>query len=87
MKNAFRYIPFSMHLMYAFTFCMGELYALVWLPKGRLAQGFQKNVLEKAIKDQLEGRQDLVEKLTPKYEAGCKRMLICSDFLPMFVKV
>jgi hypothetical protein len=28
-----------------------------------------------------------VAKLTPKYEVGCKRLLICSDFLPMFTKV
>jgi hypothetical protein len=29
----------------------------------------------------------LLEKLTPKYTAGCKRINISSDFLPMFVKV
>ena len=73
--------------MYLMTYLMAELYALIWMNKGWLARGFQKNVLEKAIKDQLEDNPDLVAKLTPNYEVGCKRLLICSDFLPMFVKV
>ena len=82
-----RYIPFASKILYIFTYCMAELYAVIWLKKGWLARGFQKNVLEKAIRDQLEGHPDLVDKMMPKYEVGCNRILISNDFLPMFVKV
>lgn len=34
---------------------------------------------------QLNGDQVLADKLTPKYEVGCKRILLINDFLPMFV--
>ena len=33
----------------------------------------------------MNGDVSLAEKLTPKYEIGCKRVLLINDFLPMFV--
>jgi hypothetical protein len=76
-----------MKLLHVLTFCMGELYAKIWLPKGWLSRGFQKNVLEKVIREQVGERPDLIQKLTPQYEVGCKRIMLSSDFLPMFVQV
>ena len=34
---------------------------------------------------QVNGNEELAEKLTPDYEIGCKRILMINDFLPMFV--
>ncbi len=87
LKTIFRHVPYSMKLLYAVTFCMGELYAKIWLPKGWLSRGFQKNVLEKVIREQVGERPDLIQKLTPTYEVGCKRIMLSSDFLPMFIEV
>ena len=33
----------------------------------------------------MNGDVSLAEKLTPKYEIGCKRVLLLNDYLPMFV--
>ncbi len=87
LKTIFRNVPYSMKLLYAVTFCMSELYAKIWLPRGWLSRGFQKNVLEKVIRDQVGERSDLIQKLTPNYEVGCKRIMLSSDFLPMFIEV
>ena len=87
LKAIFRHVPYSMKMLHTATFCMGELYAKIWLPKGWLSRGFQKNVLEKVIREQVGERPDLISKLTPKYEVGCKRIMLSSNFLPMFVQV
>ena len=41
-------------------------------------------LLKKSIIQQLNGDLSLAEKLTPKYEVGCKRILLINDYLPMF---
>jgi cation diffusion facilitator CzcD-associated flavoprotein CzcO len=41
--------------------------------------------LAKSILTQVSGDKELAEKLTPKYEIGCKRILLMNDFIPMFV--
>ena len=34
---------------------------------------------------QLKGNKELIEKMTPNFELGCKRVLLTNDYLPMFV--
>lgn len=38
------------------------------------------------MKKQLNGDKDLVEKLIPKYEFGCKRVLISNKYLDTFLR-
>ena len=42
-------------------------------------------LLKKSILSQVNGDKSLAEKLTPKYEIGCKRILLINDYLPIFV--
>ena len=42
-------------------------------------------LLKKSILSQVNGDKNLAEKLTPKYEIGCKRILLINDYLPIFV--
>jgi cation diffusion facilitator CzcD-associated flavoprotein CzcO len=41
---------------------------------------------EELMKRQIPNRPDLWEKLTPKYDLGCKRILISDDFFPVFTR-
>ena len=44
-----------------------------------------RSLFKKSILKQVNGDVKLAEKLTPKYEIGCKRLLGMNDFVPMFV--
>ena len=43
-----------------------------------------RSLFKKSILKQVNGDVKLAEKLTPKYEIGCKRLLGMNDFVPMF---
>ena len=44
-----------------------------------------RSLFKMSILKQVNGDVKLAEKLTPKYEIGCKRLLGMNDFVPMFV--
>jgi cation diffusion facilitator CzcD-associated flavoprotein CzcO len=49
-------------------------------PMARVVEGMSKDLMH----SQLKGREDLWEKLQPKYKVGCKRVIISDDYFPVF---
>ena len=48
----------------------------------QFVEGMSKNMMNA----QLPGREDLKEKLQPKYKVGCKRIIISDDYFPVFLR-
>ena len=84
-KHLFRRIPILMTIQRVTLFLMVEGWAWVWLTKGRLSQWFQI-LIEGNMRAQLDNQSSLTSKLIPKYNLGCKRVLLSDDFLPVFKK-
>jgi len=82
-KTLLRKIPFLMTINYWLIFTIFETLALIWLRKGR-GERLMRSLFKKSILKQVNGDVKLAEKLTPKYEIGCKRLLGMNDFVPMF---
>ena len=82
-KNLFRRIPALMTLQRVTLFLLVEIWAAVWLTKGRLSQWVQM-VIEGNMRTQLDDKQSLTKQLIPKYNLGCKRVLLSDEFLPVF---
>ena len=63
-------------------FVLVEVWSFVWLHKSVLSDMFQK-VIESGMRKQA-GDVNLAEKMIPKYKLGCKRILLTSEFVPLF---
>ena len=46
---------------------------------------FQK-VIESGMRQQAGGDEALAARVTPSYKLGCKRILLTSDFVPLFTR-
>ena len=53
--------------------------------QGWLSDMFQK-VIESGMRQQAGGDEALAAKVTPSYKLGCKRILLTSDFVPLFTR-
>ena len=82
-KHLFRRIPILMTIQRVILFLLVEVWAAIWLTKGRLSQWFQL-FIEGNMRAQLEDKSFLTSQLIPKYNLGCKRVLLSDDFLPVF---
>ncbi|KAL9538471.1 hypothetical protein MBANPS3_010905 [Mucor bainieri] len=82
MKWIFRNIPFAMLLHRWFFFMVNELlYPAFGYPNSFIAKGVTKLVESANAKELTQlGRPDLVEKLRPNYQMGCKRLVFSSEF-------
>jgi len=83
-KKVFRTVPFTMTLMRWAFFLLVEGWSMVWLHKSFVSDLFQK-VIEAGMRKQA-GNEALAQKLIPKYKLGCKRILLTSEFVPLFNK-
>jgi len=85
LKKIFKIFPFLMTIQRLFFFFLVEGWSLVWLRKGRLSEWFQI-IIESGMRKQAGGNQSLMKKIIPDYKLGCKRILLTSEFIPMFNK-
>ncbi|CAO0795316.1 unnamed protein product [Mucor circinelloides] len=82
MKWMFRNIPLVMLLHRWFLFMVNELlYPAFGYPNSFMAKGLGKFVENANAKELAQlGRPDLIEKLKPNYQMGCKRIVFSSEF-------
>ena len=81
-KTAFRQFPILLTLQRLFFFILVEAWSLVWLHKSFVSDIFQ-SVIESGMKKQA-GNAALAKKMIPDYKLGCKRILLTSEFVPLF---
>ena len=82
-KFIFSKVPALASMVRLFLFTMFELIGVVILSKGFISNLY-KNALMKHYKNDVNGNKDLIEKLTPDFGVGCKRILLSNNFIPMF---
>ena len=86
-KWVFANVPGAMRLhYYSIFYGLDAAYATSFLRPGSTAQSIGQQVMTASMTRRLRGRQDLVEKLVPKYEIGCKRPVLSDTFLQTFLK-
>ena len=84
LKSIFAQFPFLMTIQRIFFFVLVEAWSMVWLHKSLVSDLFQK-VIESGMRRQTTS-QSLADKMIPDYKLGCKRILLTSDFIPVFDK-
>lgn len=83
-KNLLKKFPFIMKFNFWSLWLEMEVYTLLYTRKSWTERAMRW-FLKRSIRRQLNGDETLIEKMTPKYEIGCKRILTINDYLPMFV--
>ena len=83
-KLVFTKIPRLASLVRLFLFTMFEFIGMIVLNKGFISNLY-KNALMKHYQNEVQDNQELLEKVTPEFGVGCKRILLSNDFIPMFV--
>ncbi|PRP88368.1 putative flavoprotein involved in K+ transport [Planoprotostelium fungivorum] len=83
-KKFFEYVPYSQYLYRSAIFLYNELTFLTFGRNTWLTETMSKVALRLATRHRVTSIQDdeLREKLTPKYQMGCKRILVSDDFYP-----
>ena len=82
-KKLFQHFPYLMTVQRLLFFMLVEAWSLVWLHKSRVSDMFQ-TVIEAGVRTQAGDNQSLADKMIPEYKLGCKRILLTSDFVPLF---
>ena len=81
----FARVPYFASIFRACLFLCFELNGILILTKGPMTKLFRM-LLAKHYEIELKGNKTLLQKLTPDYDVGCKRLLLANDFLSMFVE-
>lgn len=85
-RSIYRYVPGVMSRKRAALMDLREsTHDFVTNPSGAMGSMFS-DMHKQMVRDQLPGREDLWEKLTPKYHLGCKRIIISDDYFPLFAQ-
>lgn len=83
-RSVFRYLPFIRWRYRASIMDIRETYYHVVNDNNSdIARRSEKDCKE-MMREQLPGREDLWQKLEPKYFVGCKRVVISDDYFPVF---
>lgn len=83
-RQLFAQFPFFMWLFSWFLFLLHEI--IIW---GVLGRNWMRRVAEWVVRRNMQGAikdPALLEKLEPKYEMGCKRILLSNDFYPALAR-
>ena len=83
MKTLFTKIPVLSAIVRLFLFNMFEIIGILVLNRG-IVSNLYRSALIRHYKNELKGNKELQEKVTPKFEVGCKRLLLSNDFIQMF---
>jgi cation diffusion facilitator CzcD-associated flavoprotein CzcO len=85
-RSMYKYLPYVRWRKRADMMDFREaFYDAVWdnsSPAAQFLEGQSKDLMH----SQLASREDLWEKLQPKYKIGCKRVIICDDYFPVFLR-
>lgn len=85
-RSLYRYVPYVRQRRRAEFMDFREwTYGFVQGGQTATSEAFRQ-ASEELMKRQIPNRPDLWEKLTPKYDLGCKRILISDDFFPVFTR-
>ncbi|KAI8881608.1 alpha/beta hydrolase fold-3 domain protein [Backusella circina FSU 941] len=84
MKLIFRYVPFILYIYRCFIYLRNEAFFPVWGNVNSLLAKLARKANEDYILSTLKskGREDLIPKLMPRFEVGCKRIGISDDYIP-----
>ena len=81
-KTLFRKLPFVQRLVRWRQYCFQDFFFHAnFLQRPGLAKKIVHHMVKKHMRGQVRD-PDLLEKLTPDYDIGCKRLLLSDDFLP-----
>lgn len=85
-RNVYRYLPYVRQRKRADFMDFREwTYGFVQGGQTATSEMFRQ-FSDQLMKTQLPDRPDLWEKLQPKYDIGCKRILITDDYFPVFLR-
>lgn len=85
-RNVYRYLPYVRQRKRADFMDFREwTYGFVQGGQTATSEMFRQ-FSDQLMKTQLPNRPDLWEKLQPKYDIGCKRILITDDYFPVFLR-
>ena len=82
-KVLFTKIPLLATIVRLYLFTMFEFFGVIVLNKGFLSSLY-KFALRRHYKNLVPDNEQLLEKITPNFGIGCKRILLSNDFIPMF---
>jgi cation diffusion facilitator CzcD-associated flavoprotein CzcO len=84
MKLIFRYVPFILYIYRCFIYIRADLRFPIWgnvnSRLAKLARKANENYLVSTLK--AKGREDLIPKLMPNFNVGCKRVGLSDDYVP-----
>lgn len=84
-RNMYKYVPYVRSRKRADMMDFREaFFDAVWDNDSPTAQFLEAQSKEQ-LHTQLAGREDLWDKLQPKYKIGCKRVIITDDYFPVFL--
>lgn len=85
-KTWFRRLPFVQRLVRWRQYCFNDfLFHSNFMNRPSLAKKYVHYMVRKHMKKQVQD-PELIDKLTPDYQIGCKRLLLTDDFLPALQK-
>ena len=83
-RSMYKYLPYIRWRKRADMMDFREaFYDAVWDNESPIAQ-FLENQSKEMLHTQLADKKELWDKLQPKYKIGCKRVIICDDYFPVF---